>query len=90
MNPVLTAVINNAAKDRGGWEPFDRLFREHTERLRVYSVTIDEIGQTNPELTTKVHDAVKKSDDAWYRQDQQTFKTALEYVETLYLSFRRE
>ncbi|MCC6347907.1 MAG: hypothetical protein IT388_12025 [Nitrospirales bacterium] len=64
---------------------FEHLFRAHAARLKSCTTTLDEIRWHDPEIAEELLSLSRAMDAAWYREDLQGFKLAMQRLEALYL-----
>lgn len=60
---------------------FDRIFREHMERLSQHDLLADEIPPARLKL---IHESIDEMDKAFLRGDLESFKKAMNEAERLY------
>lgn len=61
---------------------FDRLFREHWDKLQQHDLLASEIP---PARLVRIHEAIDRMDRAWLQGDLPEFKESIKLVESLYL-----
>lgn len=60
---------------------FDRLFREHWDKLQQFDLLASEI---EPSRLAEIHRAIERMDKAWLQGDLKSFTNAMNETERLY------